>query len=157
MDAQAGTITDVKDLLPIIFERSNAATTTWNIELVLVLGIVAALVTAGTLANQWVIKSLITVAAVLVSTLTFRSLIEITLARYILRDLFRKIIHDDTLQKLDTEKYLGMTALRVTPLKWIIIAYLAGAVLLAAFIWAYPWWASNSQARTTTRKAWWWT
>jgi hypothetical protein len=156
MDAQAGTITDLKDLLTIIFERSNAATTVWNIELVLVLGIVAALVTAGALANQWLIKLLITVTAVLVSGLTFRSLIEITLARYILRDLFRKINHDEILQKLDSEDFWGMTALRITPLKWIVIAYLAGAVLLAGFIWLYPWWASYSPARRATRKAWWW-
>jgi hypothetical protein len=144
MDAQGGTITDVKDLLPIIFERSNAATTVWNIELALVLAIIAALVTAGALANQWKVKALITFMAYLASCFTFRALIEITLARFILWDLFENINRSAILQNLLDEKFLGMTALRITPPQWILGAYVAGAVVMTAFIWLYPWWAPRS-------------
>jgi hypothetical protein len=36
-----------KDLLPIMFERSNAMATLWNMEIVVVLGLIAFLATAG--------------------------------------------------------------------------------------------------------------
>jgi hypothetical protein len=42
-----------KDLLPILFERSNAAVTLWNIEIVVVLGLIAFLASAGKMIGHW--------------------------------------------------------------------------------------------------------
>jgi hypothetical protein len=38
---------EAKDLLPILFERSNATATLWKIEIVVVLGLIAFLASSG--------------------------------------------------------------------------------------------------------------
>jgi hypothetical protein len=146
MDAQGGTITDVKDLLPIMYERSSAATTLWNIELALILGIVAALATEGTLANHAFIQSLITAMLFMVTFFNFRGLIEISLQRYILRDLFYRITTDDILKRSVTDQYLRITALTITPPCVISLALFGAFAAATAFIWLYPWLASHAQA-----------
>ena len=50
-----------KDLLPILFERSNAAVTLWNIEIVVVLGLIAFLASAGKMIGHWSMKLALTV------------------------------------------------------------------------------------------------
>jgi hypothetical protein len=53
---------DVKDYLPILFERSNTAQSLWNFEAVVVLGIIGFLATAGSKANQsWLLLLIIIV------------------------------------------------------------------------------------------------
>ena len=153
----------VKDLLPIIFERSNAATTIWNIELALILGIIAALVTAGGLAHHSRIKILITLMFYLASWLNLRALIEVSLQRRVLRDIFEtmKDKNTDVVQQLMNDSYLiplikfKITPLKVTPPEWILGALLIAALGVTAFIWLYPWLASRGETTTAARRAWW--
>jgi hypothetical protein len=47
---------EAKDLLQILFERSNATTTLWNMEIAVVLGLIAFLGTAGDMTGHWLTK-----------------------------------------------------------------------------------------------------
>ena len=58
---ERGPKTEPKDLLRILFERSNATATLWTIEIVVVLGSLAFLASAGKMIGHWSMKLALTI------------------------------------------------------------------------------------------------
>jgi hypothetical protein len=80
-----------KDLLPILFERSNAAVTLWNIEIVVVLGLIAFLASAGKMIGHWSMKLAFTVGFLVMAGNNVVALIEVMEQRQALVDFFRTL------------------------------------------------------------------
>jgi hypothetical protein len=80
-----------KDLLPILFERSNAAVTLWNIEIVVVLGLIAFLASAGKMIGHWSMKLALTVGFLVMAGNNVVALIEVMEQRQALVDFFRTL------------------------------------------------------------------
>jgi hypothetical protein len=80
-----------KDLLPILFERSNAAVTLWNIEIVVVLGLMAFLASAGKMIGHWSMKLALTVGFLVMAGNNVVALIEVMEQRQALVDFFRTL------------------------------------------------------------------
>lgn len=80
-----------KDLLPILFERSNATATLWNIEIVVVLGLLAFLANAGKMIGHWCGKLALTVGFLVMAGFNVSALIVVTEQRRALADFFRTL------------------------------------------------------------------
>jgi hypothetical protein len=122
-----------KDLLPILFERSNAVGTLWNMEIVIILGLIAFLAAAGTRINQPLLKFAITFGLLIAVGFNLTALIEVTEQRHALVDFFRTInppvlaVPSGWIDPLYVPSLLRLTILHV-----IVDA------LTIFFIWSYP-------------------
>lgn len=97
---------DAKDWLPILFERSNATSTLWNIEIIAILGIVAFLAGAGSKLSHRGIRVAILVGYWVMAAFNLFALVEVTEQRAVLADLVRKTE--------DRQKLLGSGQVRGT-------------------------------------------
>jgi hypothetical protein len=86
---ERGPKTEPKDLLPILFERSNATATLWTIEIVVVLGSLAA--SAGKMIGHWSMKLALTVGFLVMAGFNVVAFIEVTEQRQELVDFFRTL------------------------------------------------------------------
>ncbi len=88
---ERGPKTEPKDLLPILFERSNATATLWNIKIVVVLGLLAFLASAGKMIGYWSMKLALTVGFLVMAGFNVVAFIEVTEQRQELVDFFRTL------------------------------------------------------------------
>ncbi|MDQ6867538.1 MAG: hypothetical protein M3178_03730 [Pseudomonadota bacterium] len=121
-----------KDLLPILFERSNATATLWNIEIVVVLGLIAFLASAGKMIGHWSMKLALTVGFLVMAYFNVGALIEVTEQRQALVDFFR------TLKPPVLATSSGwIDPLSVPPVIQVVFLHAAVDVLVVLFIWVY--------------------
>jgi hypothetical protein len=122
-----------KDLLPILFERSNATATLWNMEIVVVLGLIAFLASAGKIVGHWYIKLALTVGFLAMVAFNVSALIEVTEQRQELVNFFRK----QNPPVLRTSSGWIIDPLTVTPVCLVVFLHAAVDVLMVLFIWIY--------------------
>lgn len=79
------------DLLPILFERSHPTATLWNIEIVVVLGLLAFLASAGKMIGHWSMRLALTVGFLVMVGFNVVVLIEVTEQTQALVDFFRTL------------------------------------------------------------------
>jgi hypothetical protein len=122
-----------KDLLPILFERSNAVGTLWNMQIVIILGLIAFLAAAGTRINQPFLKLALTVGFLIAAGFNLTALIEVTEQRHALVDFFR------TIKPPVLATPSGwIDPLYVPSLWWLAILRVIVDALTVLFIWSYP-------------------
>jgi len=80
-----------KDLLLILFERSNPTATLWNIEIVVVLGLLAFLASAGKMIGHWSVRLALTVGFLVMAGFNVVALMEVTEQTQALVDFFRTL------------------------------------------------------------------
>jgi len=66
---------EAKDVLPIIFERSNATGSIWNLYIVVVLGVIAFFASAGT--NNTLIKWAVAIGFVIMAVNNILALVQV--------------------------------------------------------------------------------
>ena len=121
-----------KDLPPILFERSNATATLWNIEIVVVLGLLAFLANAGKMIGHWSGKLALTVGFLVMAGFNVSALIVVTEQRRALTDFFR------TLNPPVLATSSGwIDPLSVSPVIHVVFLHAAVDVLVVLFIWIY--------------------
>jgi hypothetical protein len=122
-----------KDLLPILFERSNAVGTLWNIEIVVILGLIGFLAAAGPRMNKPFLKLALTAGFVIAAGFNLAALIEVTEQRQALVDFFR------TIKPPVLATPSGwIDPLFVPSLWWVAILHVIVDALMIGFVWWYP-------------------
>jgi len=126
-----------KDLLPIIFERSNASTTLWNIEFAVILGAITFMATAKPDRQQWLVRLALTVLFLCAQFFNCRALRETSVHRQILRGIFESLPNSDVVNRFKRSGY------NVDPLRYSTPSEIIGVFVLASlagtlFIWLYP-------------------
>ena len=128
---------DVKDLLPMIFERSNASTTLWNIEFVVILGVLTFIATAKEHAKHWAVKSAVIALFLGAQYFNARALVEVSYHRQILRGIF-EATHNVIVDPFISPAHHIVIPLRYTRPREIIIVFIFASVLGVLFLWLYP-------------------
>ncbi|MDQ6703473.1 MAG: hypothetical protein M3Z96_10420 [Pseudomonadota bacterium] len=136
---------DAKDLLPILFERSNATATLWNIEIAVFLGLIAFVASARETMDHWFPKLALTVGFVGMAVLHARSLIEVAEQRRALVDFFRTLSPPvlGTSPECIDPLYVGpvnlgcIDPLYVGSANEVVAVHLVGDLLVVLFIWFY--------------------
>jgi len=82
---------DLKDWLPIVFERANAATALWNVEITAILGIIAFVAAGGDLARHGYVRALLAGGFVVMAALNLSGLIAVNEQRAALVDFVRSL------------------------------------------------------------------
>ena len=121
-----------KDLLPILFERSNATARLWNIEIIVVLGLIAFLANAGKMMGHWLPKLALTVGFLVMAGFNVGALIQVVEQRQALAEFFR------TLKSPVLATSSGwIDPLYVPPVIRVVFLHAAVDVLVVLFIWIY--------------------
>jgi len=126
-----------KDWLPIFFERSNAMGALWNIEILIVLGLIAFLGGGGAKLDHRPVKIAIVLAFLVGAGFNLLALMQVTRQRAILADFIRQIDSPGVIVSLAAPS--GLTApLQVPSLTMVMVSHLIVDVLVCWFIWFYP-------------------
>jgi len=132
---------ELKDWLPIMFERANATAALWNMQIVVVLGLIAFMASAGELARNRSVLALLTVGLVVMAGLNLSAQISVTEQRLILLrfigTLEDRAISGGLVSDLTDPSHFPYP-LQVAPM-WLVIALhvtVDAAALL--FVWIYP-------------------
>jgi hypothetical protein len=127
---------EAKDWLPILFERSNATSTLWNIEIAVILGLVAFLAAAGRRVDNWPAKLALLAAYLVMAWLNLLALIQVSEQRALLAAFVRTLKDGDVLAGAGG---FDLIAPLHVPSVWLVLgAHLTVDVLVCAFIWHYP-------------------
>jgi hypothetical protein len=124
---------EAKDLLPILFERSNATATLWNIELIMILGLLAFLGGTGKSIKHFPIQLALSLGFGVVAVFNSYSLIQVSEQRAALIALFRTL-HPPVFSNVS-----GLIDPLYVPTRKVILgAHLLGGILVLIIIWTYP-------------------
>jgi hypothetical protein len=128
---------EAKDWLPIFFERSNAMSTLWNIEIVAVLGLVAFLGGAGARLDHRPVKIAIILAFLAMAAFNLSALVQVTEQRAILADFLRHMDSPSVMPEFQNSSDL-VSPFNV-PKVWLVIAsHLVVDLIVCLFVWFYP-------------------
>jgi hypothetical protein len=125
---------DIKDLLPIIFERSNAMQTFWNFQITVIFGPLGFITTARATARQESVNVLLTVGYVMFALVNLEALMSVTKQRWILVDVDLAKLPSEELLTAFKEPFLFVQNPLSRPylVAVIIVHFLADAFLVGA-------------------------
>ena len=86
---------ELKEVLPILFERSSAAQTFWNFEIVVSLGILTVLATAPSFAQSLRVRIVFIVAFLMFAAVNLNSLVWVTEQRIVLAEQVQQLLPAD--------------------------------------------------------------
>jgi hypothetical protein len=136
---------EAKDWLPILFERSNATTALWNVEIVVVLGIVAFVGGAGARLNYPPIKMAIIFGFIVMAVFNLFALIQVTEQRSILYGFLGQINGPSVMTELRNSPAI-IPPLRVPPVAVVATSHIIVDLTICLFVWFYPAWAMHRKA-----------
>jgi hypothetical protein len=122
-----------KDLLPILFERLNATVAFWNIEIGVVLGLLAFLASAGKMIAHWSMKLALTVGFLGMAGNNVSALIQVVEQRQALVDYFRTLK-----APVLTTSSGWIDPLYVPPVNRVVFMHAAVDVFVVLSIWILP-------------------
>jgi len=122
-----------KDLLPILFERSNAVGTLWNIQIVIILGLIGFLAAAGPRIDKRFLKLALMIGFIVASAFNLTALVEVTEQRHALVEFFRT-----TKPPVLATPSGWIDPLYVPSLYSVAILHVIVDLLTVFFIWFYP-------------------
>ncbi|MFZ2109637.1 MAG: hypothetical protein WAV18_30385 [Roseiarcus sp.] len=129
---------EAKDWLPIFFERSNAEATLWNIEIVVVLGLVAFVGGAGARLEGRLIKVAIIIAFLVMVAFNILAIVQVTEQRAILADLIHQISSPSSIMDEFRTKSGVVSPLDV-PSVWLVVgSHIVVDFVVCLFVWLYP-------------------
>ncbi len=128
---------EAKDWLPIFFERSNATSTLWNIEIVVVLGLVAFLGGAGAKVDHRPTKIAIILAFLVMVAFNLFAIVQVTEQRAILGNFIRQISSPSIMADLQASAGIG-SALNVPSMSLVITGHILVDFVVCLFVWFYP-------------------
>jgi hypothetical protein len=128
----------LKDLLPLIFERSNAAQTLWNFEIVVIFGLLGFIASARAIAHETTVKLMLTIAYIVFATGNLFALLNVTEER--------RILVEAALSKLSEERSLAPSkppdfserVLSPPDSSSVIVYHLVIDGFLLGAIWVFP-------------------
>jgi hypothetical protein len=120
-----------KDWLPIVFERSNAATTLWNMQIVVILGLIAFLAGAGKLVARRPVKPALILGFLVMVWFNLSALVDVTKERDALITFLRTTPDFASSSKL-------LDPLYVPPVWRVRLLHLTMDAMVVLFIWRYP-------------------
>jgi hypothetical protein len=124
---------EVKDILPIVFERANAASTLWNIEIVTILGLIAFFAGAGKQVNHTFVKLAIVIGFVIMASFNLAALIEVTEQRHALVTLL--LTKDSTIFSSES---VWVNPLLIPPVCLVAVLHIVVDILVIIFVLVYP-------------------
>jgi hypothetical protein len=136
---------DLKDILPILFERSNAMQTYWNFYIVVTLGIMGFFSTARSIANLIIVRLLFTVGFLGFAVVNLEGILWVVAQRQALaNEVLKLITPNGPLASLkDPIALLGweIDPTRISPPKMhsVAIFHVVGDGLVLGVIWLVPW------------------
>jgi hypothetical protein len=126
---------DLKDLLPIIFERNNATQTLWNLQIVVIAGLLGFVTTARNTARQPIVKWILTITYPVFSYVNLDALLSVTKERKILAAAaLSKLPSEEPLASFNSTKSLLSPPSPIS----VIVLHLVMDVSLVAAIWLFP-------------------
>jgi hypothetical protein len=133
----------LKDLLPIIFERSNAMQRFWNFLIVVTFGLLGFVTTARATAGHTSVKVMLTIGYVVFAAVNLDALLFVTQQRTILVAALPKLPSDGLLKDLN-EKFLYAPNVLSPPfLGSVITVHLVVDAFVVGAIWLFPWLLKN--------------
>jgi hypothetical protein len=125
---------DVKDWLPIVFERSNAAETLWNMQIVVILGLIAFLAGAGKAVAHKPMKLLLIVGFLVMVAFNLCALVDVTRQRHALFEFLTT-----TPDFASSSNVLKLLKPIYVPPEWQVkLLHLTMDAIVVLFIWCYP-------------------
>ncbi len=123
---------EAKDVLPIIFERSNATGSIWNLYIVVVLGVIAFFASAGT--NNTLIKWAVAIGFVIMAVDNILALVQVTRQEQELVTYFHSL---NTASVFSGKDQGIFDPLFVSP--WLLVAVIHAIIdaMVLAFIYKY--------------------
>jgi|SRR5271170_849017 hypothetical protein len=137
------TAAELKDWLPIVFERANSATSLWNIEIATILGIIAFVAAGGDLAKDGRVRALLAGGFVVMAGLNLSAMVSVTEQRTLLIDFMLSIKADataDLLKGLTTTSqffFLQFGPLQVPPIWLVLTCHLVPDAFILLFLTLY--------------------
>jgi hypothetical protein len=129
---------ELKDVLPILFERSNATQTFWNFYIVIALGIIGFFSTAKPVANLKAVQILFTLGYLMFAAVNLLAMLWVIAQRQALAGQALRLITGDQLALLKQSFLFDKDLL--SPPSWIFIGifHLIGDALIIGVIWLLP-------------------
>jgi hypothetical protein len=127
----------LKDLLPIIFERSNAMQTFWNFQIVVIF-VLLGFITTARVASQPSVKVIMTIGYVIFALVNLEALVSVTEQRKILVAALAELPNDGLVNALEAPFLMVETPLSPPHRIFVIIVHSVADILLVTAIWVFP-------------------
>lgn len=130
---------ELRNLLPIIFERSNATQTFWNFQIVVIFGLLGFITTARATARQASVKMMLTIGYVMFALVNLGALLSVTEQRRILvLAALAKLPSDGLLAAFKAPFLIVENALSPPYQITVVIVHLLADAFLIGAIWVFP-------------------
>ena len=130
---------ELKELLPIIFERSNAMQTFWNFQIIVIFGLLGFVTTARATARQASVKVMLTVGYLMFALVNLEALLAVTKQRWILVGAaLPKLPSEGVLADFKAPFLFVENPLSPPYLVAVIILHLLADAFLVGAIWVFP-------------------
>ena len=130
---------ELKELLPIIFERSNAMQTFWNFQIIVIFGLLGFVTTARATARQASVEVMLTVGYLMFALVNLEALLAVTKQRWILVGAaLPKLPSEGVLADFEAPFLFVENPLSPPYLVAVIILHLLADAFLVGAIWVFP-------------------